>query len=273
MSGRLTYRWPNGSATIPRVTSEWSPSRRNPVTGVIQPHNGIDVIGFPVNLSCAAGVVTFARYNGGAGNEVRVLHDDGNESRYKHNARLLVGVGQRVVQGTPLGIMGTTGQSTGIHLHFETRTAPTAASMNPRTFMAARIQSSLAGGDETPIDDDEENEMRTIQIHYKEGNKITRALVTPGTGYFAPWTEGGAAIANGMARAIPTGSSVEVTKSYFEMMRRAAAECRPSLSVTLDIPPGSNLSELDAGKLAADVASRLQETLKIPTEGTFRLGT
>lgn len=134
------FRWPNGSKTIPRVTSEWNPARKNPVTGIIQPHNGIDVIGFPLNLSCADGVVTFARYNGGAGNEVRVRHDDGSESRYKHNARFLVRVGQRVTVGTALGVMGTTGQSTGIHLHFETRLSPTSAPMNPRTFMVVRIE-------------------------------------------------------------------------------------------------------------------------------------
>jgi hypothetical protein len=152
VSGASFYRWPNGSAEVPYVTSEWNPARRNPVTGIIQPHNGIDVIGFTFNEACASGVVTFARYNGGAGNEVRILHDDGRETRYKHNARILVRVGQRVSQGTPLGVMGSTGQSTGIHLHLETRETPSSPSMNPRIFMRARI--TLAG-DGTPIQEDD----------------------------------------------------------------------------------------------------------------------
>lgn len=159
MSG-LRYRWPNGSTSIPRVTSEFNPARRNPVTGIIQPHQGIDLIGFSRNLSIAAGVVTFARYNGGAGNEVRVRHDDGTESRYKHNARILVRVGQRVEQGTALGVMGTTGQSTGIHLHLETRTAPTRAAINPRSFMSPRIRASLASGGTSTIRTTEEIPMK-----------------------------------------------------------------------------------------------------------------
>lgn len=133
------FRWPNGSNNIPVVTSEWNPARKNPVTGIVSRHNGIDLIGFPVNRSCASGVVTFARYNGGGGNEVRVLHPDGSESRYLHNAKLLVSVGQRVAQGSPLGIQGTTGQSTGIHLHFETRYGVGQASVNPRLFMRKQM--------------------------------------------------------------------------------------------------------------------------------------
>ena len=143
--------WPNGSASIPIVTSEFG-WRIHPNSGVRAFHYGIDLVGFPNNCAADNGTVTFARANGGAGNEVRVLHDDGTETRYKHNARFLVGEGARVVRGQPLGVMGTTGDSTGVHCHFETRNTPNGAAINPRQFITAY---NLAGLDSEPIDEKE----------------------------------------------------------------------------------------------------------------------
>lgn len=130
----MRHLWPNGSTTIPTVTSEFG-MRVHPIFGTTTLHAGIDLVGFPLNLSSAAGVVTFAKFNGGAGNEVRVRHDDGTETRYKHNASFLVQVGDRVEAATPVGVMGSTGDSTGDHLHFETRDTPTSAARNPRDFI------------------------------------------------------------------------------------------------------------------------------------------
>lgn len=95
--------------------------------------------------------------------------------------------------------------------------------------------SALAGGDITPISPDrpvepipeEEDEMKTIQIHYTENGRTTRALVTPGTAYFVVWSETAADIANGLAKVLETGSSVEVTRSVFERFQQVAAKLEP----------------------------------------------
>jgi hypothetical protein len=170
------WSWPNGLITIPRVTSEFNPKRLNPVTHIVTAHLGIDLIGFGNNLAVAAGLVTWAQYNGGAGNEVRVKHDDGTETRYKHNARFLVSKGQRVSRGQALGVMGTTGNSTGIHCHFETRYTPLTIAINPRVFMAGRVGSiSPAGGGGTTLNPEQDNDMDILtefQVDDGTGGKM-----------------------------------------------------------------------------------------------------
>ncbi|KJL49149.1 Murein DD-endopeptidase MepM [Microbacterium hydrocarbonoxydans] len=146
--------WPNGSASIPPVTSEFNPARKNPVTGIVQPHTGIDLVGWSTILAPVDGVVTFAGYNGGAGNEVRIRADGANAFikgdvfRMLHNRELWVRTGQRVTQGQGVAVMGTTGNSTGTHCHFETRPGGGSA-INPRDYMASR-NASTSGGTGTP---------------------------------------------------------------------------------------------------------------------------
>lgn len=167
------HTWPNGSGNIPPVTDEWG-MRVNPVSGVYTLHEGIDLVGFAYNLASAGGVVTFASYNGGAGNEVRVAHDDGTETRYKHNRAFMVVVGQRVERGQGLGIMGTTGNSTGVHCHFETRNSSGSASRNPRGFMADHRTGS-SGLNVRSLDDQRSKSMATLYFFPKEpvaGNPI-----------------------------------------------------------------------------------------------------
>jgi murein DD-endopeptidase MepM/ murein hydrolase activator NlpD len=85
-------------------------------------HKGIDIaapIGTPV-MAAASGVVISAGWNnGGYGNLVKVRHFDGSVTLYAHNSRLLVRRGQQVEQGQQIAEMGSTGYSTGPHLHFE----------------------------------------------------------------------------------------------------------------------------------------------------------
>jgi murein DD-endopeptidase MepM/ murein hydrolase activator NlpD len=84
-------------------------------------HKGID-IARPSNyniLSADNGTVTQASYNGGYGNLIRINHNNGMETLYAHLASIDVKVGQTVTKGQKIGVMGTTGNSTGIHLHFE----------------------------------------------------------------------------------------------------------------------------------------------------------
>ena len=66
-----------------------------------------------------AGVVTWAGERTGYGNLVEINHGDGYVTRYAHNERTLVKVGQTVKRGEPVALMGSTGRSTGPHVHFE----------------------------------------------------------------------------------------------------------------------------------------------------------
>ncbi|MCU0516795.1 MAG: peptidoglycan DD-metalloendopeptidase family protein [Oscillatoria sp. Prado101] len=85
-------------------------------------HRGIDIaaaVGTPI-VASAPGTVTYAQWNdGGYGNLVEITHPDGTTTLYAHNDRLLVREGQEVDQGQQIAEMGSTGFSTGPHLHFE----------------------------------------------------------------------------------------------------------------------------------------------------------
>ncbi|NJN60477.1 MAG: peptidoglycan DD-metalloendopeptidase family protein [Coleofasciculaceae cyanobacterium RL_1_1] len=89
-------------------------------------HNGIDIgapTGTPI-VAAAPGVVTYARWNsGGYGNLVEVTHPDGSLTLYAHNNRIVVEEGEQVEQGQHIADMGSTGFSTGPHLHFELHSA------------------------------------------------------------------------------------------------------------------------------------------------------
>ena len=151
----MTNVWPNGSLSMPRVSSEFNPARRNPVTGIVQPHNGIDLVGFDAIHSPVTGTVTFAGYNGAAGIEVRIREDGTNDTiRLLHNRAVNVRVGQRVVQGQTVAWMGSTGQSTGPHCHEETRPGGGAA-INPRDWYARRNAAAPAGGGARPVQEDD----------------------------------------------------------------------------------------------------------------------
>jgi N-acetylmuramoyl-L-alanine amidase len=89
-------------------------------------------------------------------------------------------------------------------------------------------QASSGAGSVPEEEDEEDDTMRVGQVHFTNGaGAVVRALYVPGTAYWLPWTEGGAAIANGFAQQLPTGSSVQVTESMFNAMARAAAALLP----------------------------------------------
>lgn len=84
-------------------------------------HKGIDIAGVSNRTISAAdnGVVTEAGRDGGYGNKVVIDHNNGYKTTYAHLSSIKVSVGQTVRSGQAIGIMGTTGDSTGVHLHFE----------------------------------------------------------------------------------------------------------------------------------------------------------
>ena len=102
-------------------------------------HSGVDVagpMGTPV-VAAATGVVEEAGWNsGGYGNVVDIRHPDGSMTRYGHNSRLLVSTGQHVKQGEEIAEMGSTGYSTGPHVHFEVHQGGSA--VNPVAYLPSR---------------------------------------------------------------------------------------------------------------------------------------
>jgi murein DD-endopeptidase MepM/ murein hydrolase activator NlpD len=100
-------------------------------------HRGIDIAaptGTPIVAAAAGVVVTAGWNNGGYGNLVDIRHADGSLTRYAHNSRVLVRRGQQVRQGEVIAEMGSTGFSTGPHLHFEVHPSGRGA-INPMAFL------------------------------------------------------------------------------------------------------------------------------------------
>ena len=95
--------------------------RTDPFNGRRVHHSGVDFAGKMGSdvVSVAAGVVTFSGRKSGYGNLVEVNHGKGYVTRYGHNSKNLVNVGETVKKGQVVAAMGTTGRSTGPHVHFE----------------------------------------------------------------------------------------------------------------------------------------------------------
>ena len=121
-----------GSTVV--ATGGGSSGYSNPLPGSVKTqglhgYNGVDLGGLPLGtpaLAAASGDVIVAKssgWNGGYGNYVVVKHANGTQTLYSHLNSVSVGIGQRVSAGQKLGGVGSTGRSTGIHLHFEVRGA------------------------------------------------------------------------------------------------------------------------------------------------------
>ena len=104
-----------------RVTSGFNPKRYHPVLKKQRPHNGTDFgapTGTPVR-AVADGVVTYSGTNGGHGKHVKLDHDGPYDTSYSHLSSISVKKGSRVRQGQIIGKVGSTGMSTGPHLHYQ----------------------------------------------------------------------------------------------------------------------------------------------------------
>ena len=111
--------------------------RLDPFLGRPAIHTGVDLrgeIGEPVHAT-ATGKVTIAGWDGGYGNMVEIDHGNGLATRYGHLSKILVKVGQFVRIGETVGLIGSTGRSTGPHLHYETRINGEA--VDPQKFLRA----------------------------------------------------------------------------------------------------------------------------------------
>lgn len=104
-----------------RISSGFSYARFHPVTKNTDPHRAIDYaapLGTAI-LSTGDGTVTRAGWNGGYGNFISIRHNDTWVTQYAHLSRYAIKSGQRVEQGQVIGYVGSTGFSTGPHLHYE----------------------------------------------------------------------------------------------------------------------------------------------------------
>lgn len=123
---RSTYRGGSGSATVGYYDNPLSGAI---ITQGIHGWNGVDIgaaRGTPIHAA-ADGTVIIARKNGawggGYGNYVVITHDNGTQTLYAHMTNAIVSTGQSVSGGQVIGYVGSTGRSTGAHLHFEVRGA------------------------------------------------------------------------------------------------------------------------------------------------------
>jgi len=102
------------------VTSHFSRARFHPILKTYRPHMGTDYgapVGTPVQ-TIGSGRVVFAGRKGGEGNMVQVAHPNGYETMYLHLSRMFVRPGERIEMGRTIGLVGSTGLSTGPHLDF-----------------------------------------------------------------------------------------------------------------------------------------------------------
>ncbi len=129
---------PSGRPTqAPMETSSYG-YRRDPFNGLAAFHAGIDfrgTYGQPI-LSAADGRVSYVGVRNGYGNVVEIEHGRGFMTRYAHLSGFRTRVGESVARGQEVGRMGSTGRSTGTHLHFEVRV--NGAAVDPRPFLEAR---------------------------------------------------------------------------------------------------------------------------------------
>lgn len=118
------------------ITSNFG-NRHDPFNGRSAFHSGMDFgasRGTPIRAA-GAGKVIFAGRKGGYGNAVEILHENGLVTRYAHMSRILVSKGEQVTFESVIGKVGSTGRSTGAHLHFEVRLND--KPVNPARFMNA----------------------------------------------------------------------------------------------------------------------------------------
>ncbi len=117
IESKTALAWP----VEPLVVTSLFGTRRHPITLTLKRHLGVDLLADEGQLVSAAGkgTVVFAGWNGAHGKHVELQHQGNLVTRYSHLSQLLVEPGLLVGRGDPLGLAGSTGHSTGAHVHFE----------------------------------------------------------------------------------------------------------------------------------------------------------
>lgn len=127
--------YPQGRPVLSGWMSSYFGRRTDPFTGKPANHRGVDFAGKEGAeiIAVADGVVTWSSERYGFGNLVEINHGNGYSTRYAHNAKNLVKVGQEVKKGQTVALMGDTGRATGPNLHFEV--LKNGVRVNPVTFI------------------------------------------------------------------------------------------------------------------------------------------
>ncbi len=112
---------PGGLPVIGGWISSHFGFRSDPITGHTAFHSGVDFAAVPGShvIATGPGIVSFAGYRTGYGNVVEITHPTGYVTLYGHNSRNLVHEGETVQKGQAVAVIGSTGRSTGTHVHFE----------------------------------------------------------------------------------------------------------------------------------------------------------
>ena len=112
--------WPSAAS---RYISSYFGMRLHPIYGYYRMHNGIDIAaaGGTNILAAESGRVIESTYNSGYGNYIVIYHGNGYSTLYAHASKRIAKVGDYVSRGQVIALVGTTGNSTGNHLHFEVR--------------------------------------------------------------------------------------------------------------------------------------------------------
>jgi murein DD-endopeptidase MepM/ murein hydrolase activator NlpD len=129
---------PAGSPSMDGWISSLFGMRTDPITGKMEFHGGIDYAGksgSPI-LSVASGIVTWSGVRYGYGNMVEINHGNGYQTRYAHNKKNLVVVGQKVDQDQVIALMGSSGRATGPHVHFEV--VNNGKAVNPKKYISLK---------------------------------------------------------------------------------------------------------------------------------------
>lgn len=129
-NGMFTHPCPGYS----RISSTFG-YRTAPLAGASTNHKGVDFAaptGTPI-YAAAGGTITSAGYNGNAGNMIVVNHGNGLQTYYMHCSKIYVSVGTKVSKGQNIGAVGSTGNSTGPHLHFQVMSGGTP--VNPMNYL------------------------------------------------------------------------------------------------------------------------------------------
>lgn len=148
---------------LSHISSKYNLRRRHPVLHTIRSHNGVDYAaskGSPVRAT-GDGTISFAEYNGGCGNEIKIKHSEDYTTRYCHLDKFnsSTKVGRKVKQGQTIGYVGSTGLATGPHLHYEFH-------VNGKHTDPLRVQFPNA----TPIKSDDE--IRFNQVAYNIARQL-----------------------------------------------------------------------------------------------------
>ena len=141
----INHKWPVAASASQHMSSGYG-MRKDPFHGQMRFHGGLDIAaaaGTPI-LASADGRVKETGYRAGFGNYVTLLHSDGSESMYSHLQKAEARLGTMVRQGQEIGKLGSTGRSTGPHLHYEV--LMNGVQVNPKSVKVA-IDNSLKGNE------------------------------------------------------------------------------------------------------------------------------